>query len=379
MKFRGTPLILVCGAWGVFWGAWSALLPAVKDQLGASTPELGLALTAVPVGAIPAMALTGRLARGREREALLIVTVLFAAGVAAIGWTRSPAAFAVTLLLLGAASGALDVALNLATGRAERESGRRLFQPVHAAFPVAVIAAAPATGLARQLGLGTEAVLAAVALLVVAAAAGLLRLPMGRGPAAGGHREGRRRWSHAAVLGGLAACVLIIENAVEQWSVLLLEEHRAASAVLAGAAPAVYMAALTAGRLIVQALPPVPVRALSLVAGLGGGAGIALAGWGGPGGPGFGLGAGAGPVAVSLAGFALTGLALGPVVPALLSHAAADDPSGTLVSAVSAISYTAFVASPLLVGALAAWHGLPAALAMLSLLALPLLARALRP
>ncbi|MDF2708916.1 MAG: hypothetical protein K0R62_4568, partial [Nonomuraea muscovyensis] len=56
-----------------------------------------------------------------------------------------------------------------------------------------------------------------------------------------------------------------------------------------------------------------------------------------------------------------------------------DDPGGTLVSAVSAISYTAFVASPVLVGALAAWQGLPAALALLGLLALPLLARALRP
>jgi hypothetical protein len=254
---------------------------------------------------------------------------------------------------------------------------------------VAVILAAPATGLARQLGLDIAAVLSVVALLVLAASATLARLPAWRAPAAAGGREGRRRWSSAAALGGLAACALAVENAVEQWSVLLLEEHRAATAVVAGTAPAVYMAALTAGRLIVQALPPVPARALYLVAGLGGGAGMVLAGWGGPAaftaapeesatvtaapeGP-------VGSVAVSLAGFALTGLALGPLVPALLSRAAADDPSGTLVSAVSAISYTAFVVSPLLVGTLAAWLGLPAALSALGLLTLPLLARALLP
>ncbi|NUW30668.1 MFS transporter [Nonomuraea sp. SMC257] len=366
MKYRGLPLILVCGAWGVFWGAWSALLPALKDQLGASTADLGAVLAAVPVGAIPAMAATGRLARGRERDALFLACAAFGLSVAAVGWTSSLVALGAALLVLGAASGALDVALNLATGRAERETGRRLFQPVHAAFPLGVILAAPATGLARQLGLGTTAVLAALGALVLAASASLLLLPLGRGAVGAGTAGGRRRWRAAALLGGLTACALVIENAVEQWSVLLLEDHRAASALAASAAPAVYMGAQTVGRLAAQALPRLPQRALHLVAGLGGGAGIALAGWGGP----------SGSVPVSLAGFALTGLALGPLVPAVLSRAAADDPSGALVSSVSVVSYTAFVVSPPLVAGLAAWLGLPAALSALALLALPLLARA---
>ncbi|MDR8411522.1 hypothetical protein MTP10_22640 [Nonomuraea sp. 3-1Str] len=373
MKYRGLPLILVCAAWGMFWGAWSALLPALKDQLGASAVDLGLALTAVPVGAIPAMAMTGRLARGRERDALLLACAAFGLSAAAIGWTSSPVAFGAALLVLGAASGALDVALNLTTGRVERESGRRLFQAVHAAFPVAVIVAAPATGLARQLGLGTTAVLAVLGALVLAASAALLRLPLGRGAVPGEGPGGRRHWGAAALLGGLAACALIIENAVEQWSVLLLEEHRAASALVASAAPAVYMGALTAGRLVAQALPGLRLRPLYLVAGLGGGGGIALAGWGG------GAGADAWAVPISLAGFALAGLALGPLVPAVLSRAAARDPSGALVSGVSVVSYTAFVISPPLVAALAAGLGLPAALSALGLLALPLLARALLP
>ncbi|PZG03268.1 hypothetical protein C1J01_46220 [Nonomuraea aridisoli] len=90
--------------------------------------------------------------------------------------------------------------------------------------------------------------------------------------------------------------------------------------------------------------------------------GIALAGIGGG-------------VPVSIAGFAVTGLALGPLVPALLSHAAAGDSSGTLVWGVSTISYTGFVVSPLLVAGLSGWLGLPAALAVLGLLGLPLVAR----
>ncbi|MGN9785495.1 MFS transporter [Nonomuraea sp. ZG12] len=364
MKINAAPLIAVCAAWGVFWGSWSALLPAVKEQLGVSTAELGLALIGTPVGAIPVMALVGRLASGRERSALLTSTVVFALSIVAVGQVASAPQLAVALLVVGATSGALDVTLNMATGRAERESGRRLFQPVHAAFPVAVIAAAPATGLAREQGVETQAILLVIGVVVVVAAASLTLLPMGRGlPPVPGDGARPRRWTAALLLGGLLAAVLTIENAVEQWSVLLLEDHQGASVLLASAAPAAYMAALTAGRLIAQALPRLTPRTLYLVGGAGGCGGIVLAGLADSPGP-------------SLAWFALTGLTLGPLVPALLSRAAAGDPTGALVSSVSTISYAAFVASPLLVAALAAWLGLPGALACLGLFALPLLAMA---
>jgi len=213
------PLIAVCAAWGFFWGSWSALLPAVKLELGISAGDLGVALSAVPVGALPAMALTGRLVRGRERPALMVTTVAFATSVACVGLAGSPWQLAAALLLVGATSGALDIALNVTTGRAERETGRRLFQPVHAAFPVAVIAAAPATGLARSAGFGVGTVLVTVAFIVAATSMSLLALRMGQAAAESAPRTDRRGlWGLAAVLGALAACALIIENAVEQWS-----------------------------------------------------------------------------------------------------------------------------------------------------------------
>ncbi|MEW9553129.1 hypothetical protein [Nonomuraea sp. NPDC050783] len=296
------PLIAVCAAWAVFWGSWSALLPAVKLELGVSAADLGPALSAVPVGAMPAMALTGRLARSRERTALLAVTAAFALSVAGVGPAGS-------------------------------------------------------------LGADVRTVLAAVAAIILVTSLSVLTLRVERGPVASPeHGDRGRVWRTAAVLGALAACALIIENAVEQWSVLLLEEHRGASPLVASAAPSVSMAMLTAGRLVAQALPRLSLRTMYLVAGAGGGAGMALAGLGGH-------------VWTSPAGFAVTGLALGPLVPALLSRASVDDPSGTLVWGVSTISYTAFVAGPLLVAALNGGLGLPAALAVLGLLGLPLVAR----
>jgi Sec-independent protein secretion pathway component TatC len=120
------------------------------------------------------------------------------------------------------------------------------------------------------------------------------------------------------------------------------------------------MAALTVGRLIAQALPTLTTRTLFLVAGLGGSSGIVLAGlattpW------------------VSLAGFGLSGLAFAPLMPAILSDAGTRDTTGAVVTTVSVVSYTGFVISPLAVAALTLELPLPAALACLGVLGLPLL------
>jgi hypothetical protein len=366
------PLLAVSAAWGIFWGAWGALIPEVKEQLSASTADLGLALVAVPVGAIPAMALTGRLARGRERAGLAMSTGVFALSVAALALVATPLSLGVVLFAVGVTSGALDVCLNLATARAERDTGRRLFQPVHAAFPIAVVGAAPGAGVARQLGAPLPAVLLTVAALVAVAAMAALRLPPtlpGRtstrtgteGPAVAGHsRAGLRA---ALGLGALGACVLAVENAVEQWSAVLLEDFRAASPVVASTGPATYMLALTAGRLLAQAMPALSTRVIVAVGGAGGGAGIVLAGV-------------APSAAAALAGFGLAGLAFGPLLPALLSRGAAADPSGGAVSVVTTVSYAGFVASPLIVAGLTTWMTLPSAMACLGVLVLPLLAAA---
>ncbi|MEV5343758.1 MFS transporter [Streptomyces sp. NPDC052676] len=368
----GAVLVSVSGAWGAFWGTWSALLPAVLERSGTTPAEFGVVLTAVPLGAMPAMAVVGRIAVGREPRALLLTGFSLASGIVLLGGVTGPAALAPALLVVGATSGALDVCLNSATARAERATGRPLFQAVHAAFPVAVIAAAPLTGLARQADVGVRTVLCVCALLLAGSVLPLLRAaPAERGGHGSAGEPGRRPgpswrspWVWGTVLGALGGCVLVVENAVEQWSVLLLEAHRNASAVLASAAPAVYMGALTVSRLVVQRMAPPRTRDLVVLGAVGGCGGIA---W-----------AALAPTAwLSLTGFAVCGLAVGPLMPALLGHAGRTDPSGYTVSVVSAVSYGAFLVSPLLVGSLTRWVSLPVALACLSSMAVPLLAAAL--
>jgi hypothetical protein len=262
------------------------------------------------------------------------------------------------------ASGALDVCLNMATARAERDTGRRLFQPVHAAFPVAVVAAAPLAGLARQLGAGLPAILLTTAALVACVGVVTPGLPLDPAtpPAPGNSPKTRQKtlWWLGVGIGALGACMLIVENSIEQWSALLLEDFRHAPAVVASSGPAVYYLALTGGRLLAQALPRLSTRAILTIGAVGGGLGIVCA-------------ALLPTAALSLASLVITGLAFGPLMPALMSYVAGHDPDGSIVAVVTTTSYSGFLISPLLVAGLSSVTTLPGAVACLGALALPLL------
>ncbi|MBO1330236.1 hypothetical protein [Streptomyces sp. VRA16 Mangrove soil] len=89
----------------------------------------------------------------------MLTVVAMALGIGALSMTGTLTGLGVAPLLAGAASGALEVCLDAATARAERMGGRPLFQAVHAASPLSVIATAPLTGPARQSGPGIRVVL----------------------------------------------------------------------------------------------------------------------------------------------------------------------------------------------------------------------------
>ena len=106
------PAIAGFGALGLFWGAWASLLPSVQQATGASKSELGVALLCVAVGSIPST-LPGRVADRpvRQRRRTGLDLRLRRCGGAA--WTRdSVPVLALALVIAGATSGAMDVAVN---------------------------------------------------------------------------------------------------------------------------------------------------------------------------------------------------------------------------------------------------------------------------
>ena len=157
-------------ALGIFWGVWGAAVPAVQRQTGASDGELGLALVLVGVGALVSMRAAGVLGdRFGPRLTPIAVGAFGLAGVLP-GLAHSPAQLYLYLLLIGATSGAMDVAINADAVRYEVRSGRPLLNLAHACFSAGVLVASLATGLLRWAGAGPRAGLRLASIVVVLAA-----------------------------------------------------------------------------------------------------------------------------------------------------------------------------------------------------------------
>lgn len=328
--------------WGVFWGGWGALLPAVREASGATRAELGAALFAVALGALPAMLWMGRVVGRLGERAVAVTLAAFGAAIALPAAATSVPALGASLLVLGATSGALDVALNWSVAAMEARGGGRLFNKMHAAFPLGVVVASPAVGIARQGGANHRAILLVMAAVVLASAAINLRSPSARAGTASPRRP--RVTPSFALLGVVGAAVLLVENAVEQWGAIHLEETLGAPPAVAGLGPGLYMAALFAGRVAAQRWGAEWSQgALVALTGAGAAAGAALAAI-----------APAAPVA--LAGFAVAGLGMAAGMPTLLAVAGRrvpEEAAGASISLLTTASYAGYLVSPPLVGTVA--------------------------
>jgi hypothetical protein len=312
-------------------------LPAVKTAAGASAAQLGLALFAVGLAALPAMLLTGRIAdRPRVLPAML---VLFAGAGALPALARSPSGLFACLLVVGATSGALDVAVNARASAFESAGGVRIMDGVHAAFSAGVLVGGAGTGLLRNAGARPEWILLAVGVALVAVAGA------NRGAADAPSVVGRGGLTHRLLgVGGLLALAFLLEGGLESWSAVFLERGLHTSPAVSGLGPGSFAAAMALGRLVAQraARTPPPVR-ISVAGGLAT-AGIALV-------------AGAAHPAIALVGFVVAGCGLSVAAPTLFG-AAGRVGGGAAISTVATVGYIGFLAGPPLFGGVAGAAGL---------------------
>jgi fucose permease len=261
------------------------------------------------------------------------------------------------VVAVGAANGALDIAMNAQGLEVERRAGRNLFNSLHAGFSFGALAGAAAAGLIAGLGVPPLPHLiawgAGGALVALALAPGLVA----DAPAAGSDAPYFARPSrHLAVLGVIAFCALLAEGAVFDWSGIFLARDAGASDGVAALGLAAFALAMGVGRLGGDAVAArlgiaVPVRAGAALAAGGLALGLALA-----------------TPAGGIAGFALMGLGLSVVFPlALRTAGRAGAPAGPALAAVSTVGYTGFLAGPPLIGLVGEVVGLREALALVCL------------
>ncbi|MEU9836894.1 MFS transporter [Streptosporangium sp. NPDC048047] len=344
--------------------------PQIKADLGVSNAIFGTAVAGSPIGALLAGLLAGAAIRrfGSARTAAfgIVITALV---TLAVPFVPNWVAFGGVLFFVGALDAIVDVAQNAHGLRVQRLYRRSILNSLHGLWSVGAVlgglmgSAAAGLRLPLAIHLGISAAL--LSLVAVVAHRFLLPGPEDaersgtREPAAAGdhtagpaRRADRRSFTGPAVrmlavLGVLAACGALAEDAGASWGALFLTGLHA-DAATAGLAVVAFQTAMTIGRLsgdrVVDRFGQRAVtRAGGALAAAGMGAALALP-----------------SVPAALAGFALAGLGVATLVPATM-HTADELPGlppGTGLTIVSWLLRGGFLLSPLLVGAVADLVGL---------------------
>ncbi|MGY1703916.1 MFS transporter [Geodermatophilus sp. SYSU D00697] len=336
----------------VFYAGLVPRLPEVKAELGLSSTALGAALAAVPLGALLAGLSSAPLIRrfGSGRVASYGLVLL---GVTV--WTVSVApnwlGLAAALLVVGALDAIIDVAQNAHGLRVQRLYQRSILNAFHGIWSVGAVTGGLLGSAAAGLGVPLVAQTAGSAVVFGALAVVVSRavLPGRDEPqqAADEHPRERPRRRAAvpalAVLGVLAACGAFVEDAGASWSALYLRTELATGAATAGLGFVALQVAMTVGRLTGDRV--VDRFGQRRVARAGGALTAA----------GMGLALALPSVPTTLAGFALAGLGVATLVPAV--YQAADElpglPHGLGLAVINWLLRIGFLVSPPLIGALA--------------------------
>jgi Major Facilitator Superfamily len=355
-------------AFGAFWGAWGAALPAVQAHAGVDDGQLGVALLCIGAGALVSMRLAGTLVDRWGAAALPATMAAFGASAALPALASSAVGLSATLLVLGAASGAVDVAINAEGTRSETATGRPILSLAHGTFSACVVVGSLATGGLRAADAGAELVLGLVGGVVVAIAIGLWWAPAaGDGAVVPARASLRHLPRILVVLGALCALAFFVENAWQSWGAVHLESDLDASPALGALAPALFAGAAAASRLGGHALVGRFDEILIMrVGAMAGAAGTLVA-------------AVAPAAALALAGIVVAGAGISICAPILFSLAgrSADEAvRGAAVSIVTTIAYLGFLVGPAAVGLLADATTLRASLACAGAVALLLAALA---
>jgi MFS family permease len=329
------------GLHAALYGTWAGRVPAIKHALGLSDTALGVALFGMALGTLLGSWWGGGLAR-RFGPARVVRTAMpgMAAGLVASAFAGDLAVLTAGLFCFGTLGAIVDVAMNSSAVGVEREVQRPLMSGFHGAWSVGLLLGAVGASAAAAAGAGPRVHFAVVAALVagagVAALAGLPS-PTASGPSA---THMRTPWSaELVILGAIAFCSFFAEGAAADWTAVYMHDRAGAGAAVAAAAFAGFSVAMAASRLtgdrLAAAIGP---AALARRAGITAAAGLGLA-----------L---AVPVpGAGIAGFALMGAGLAPIVPLAVSAAGAGAHGvETAVSRVFLLGYSGSIAGPAAIG-----------------------------
>jgi hypothetical protein len=341
------------GLHAALYGTWAGRVPAIKHALGLSDAALGAALFGMAAGTLLGSWWGGGLAR-RFGPARVVRTAMpgMAAALVASAFAGDLAVLAATLFCFGTLGAIVDVAMNTSAVGVERSLERPLMSGFHGAWSVGLLLGAVGASAAAAVGAGPRAHFAVVAALVALAGVTLLAgLPAPAAPPPSA-THARAPWSaELVILGAIAFCSFFAEGAAADWSAVYMHDRAGAGPAVAAAAFAGFSVAMAGSRLAGDRLaavvgPAALARRAAITAAAGLGLALAV------------------PVpGAGIAGFALMGAGLAPIVPLVVSAAgAAAHGVETAVSRVFLLAYSGSIAGPAAIGFAAGHVALRAAL-----------------
>lgn len=352
---------------GFAMATWMSRLPEARDALGVSPGRLGVLLLGISAGAMIALPLAGGIVhRFGAAPVVTGAAAVNAAGLAFGGITAGVFGdfwlTAAGLLALGLGSGVWDVAMNVEGAAVEHALGRTIMPRFHAAFSFGTVtgagvgAAAAAGGIpipVHLIGAGT-----AVAVLAACSAPAFL-------PTHDEAPSGARMWRawtepRTLVIGIMVLALALTEGTANDWLAVALVDGYHVPPWLGAAGFAVFLTAMTAGRLagtsLLDRFGRLPVLWTTMGTAAFGVVLLVFGTW----------------LPLVLLGAVLWGLGASLGFPVGMS-AAADDPdrAPARVSVVSTIGYGAFLAGPPLLGHLGDQVGPLRALLVVAVLLVP--------
>jgi MFS family permease len=351
-------------------GTWAPRLPAIKESLGLSDGELGTALVGLAIGLVVGTRVAGApIDRFGSRPFMRAGFPLLAGTLLLPGLADNGVQLFLALLVLGIASGALDVAMNAQGIEVERTLGKPILSGLHGLWSVGLGLGAGAAALAAAAGLDPLPHFAIVAAVLALASLVFLRDLL---PAEHHVREEHEREARVAVhwtlplalLGVITFCSFVGEGSASDWSAVYMTQELGTSQALGALAFAAFAVTMATTRFVADSLRirfgnVTIVRTGSLIAAAGMAVGLIVHEPG-----------------AAIAGFALLGLGLAAVVPIAFAAAGEIDAraTGRLVGRVATVGYVGSVAGPIAIGWLAELTSLRAALGLVVLLAVTIAA-----
>lgn len=344
---------------GMFWGCFAAYVPVIKAQLGASDALFGALLLGSATGLVSSMWLAPRADRILGSRAMQVGAALLAFAWLFPGQVTVPLVFALSMALVGLASGLLDVVMNARVSELEARHNRPLMNANHAMFSVAYAVGALIVGAAREAGLPPAPVFAGFGVIAI------LLLPMMRMDvtyvdAEEGYAGAYPLWP-IILCGAIVLVAFMSEATVEAWSALHVERTLGGGAAEGALGPAMLGITMAIGRfsgqVVAERLREIPVvigaAAISAI-----GAVVAAL---------------APTPFVAYIGFGVLGLGvsvIGPMGLALVGKLVAPHLRTEAISRTAVIGFSGFFFAPVLMGLLSDAFGLRVAFAAVAVLLL---------